>query len=156
MEKTPISSLQEYCVRKHLPLPQYEFLGQTPEFKCICMVTKDAQGVGVAISKKAAKHEAAKRVLALLDDEGIYEGDSSANSTNDSFDLSGTEIVTKNAIGELNEFCSKNGLPYPTYDFQNVSIGYRVYCKLSNNTTSGEDIVKKVAKQKAANSMLER
>lgn len=164
--KTPISALQEYCVKNFLPLPRYETANVPANanigshFKCTVIVDKIVE-VGIGQSKQIAKQESAKKAIAALtskfQDNPIAVALTKFNSTVGLVKEESVDgCLAENAVGLLNEYSSKNGMQYPTYsDYSTPDGAFIVQCKHLSFESFGEDIKKKVAKQKAAARMMQ-
>lgn len=149
MEKKPVSLLQEYCFTNNLPVARYDITGQGTSFECHCSVNDTIKGYGTGMSKIEAKHNAANNAISKIRDvkiSAITNPKSSAKQAK----------VFKNAVGELNELCSKRGWPYPDYEFRTSPEGYTAICKHRELMTIGQDLAKMDAKQKSAALMLEK
>uniref|UniRef100_A0A6P7GCK1 RISC-loading complex subunit tarbp2-like n=1 Tax=Diabrotica virgifera virgifera TaxID=50390 RepID=A0A6P7GCK1_DIAVI len=75
--KTPVMALQELAVKKGFPVPQYEIVDSilgthNDRFDCrVKACGMEAEGTGT--SKQISKHEAAYKLLKLLEEGGIYD-----------------------------------------------------------------------------------
>lgn len=117
---------------------------------------RNITAVGSASTKQRAKQECAKSALVSLG----YIKDNMVLDTNCFLVLNNAIEVnqgfTSNYVGQLNEFASKNGLPYPNYKEDGFDNGFVVKCQFCNIETTGICSTKKNAKQKAAEMMLKR
>lgn len=147
--KTPVSHLQELLQQQAKPLPQYSFTqipGATPIFECSVTVG-GIKATERASSKQEAKHNSAETMLKKL---GVHV----------SIPLNTPSKISPilqhgNAIGKLNELCSKNGLPYPTYTECHTGIlQFTIECEFQTLKSYGTAVNKKDAKQNAAVEML--
>ncbi|KAB0799907.1 hypothetical protein PPYR_07787 [Photinus pyralis] len=154
MQKSPISVLQEYAMAKGIALPNYDIVSEDGVFKCIVNIGNIARNAK-ATSKKAAKHTAAEKAVSFLQSEGMMFN-SIINSTIRPPDESDTRSdIIENKVGELNEFCSRKGLSYPIYEFEEHLGLFTARCKLLTEEADGKGKTKKEAKQVAAKRMLE-
>lgn len=150
--KSPISILQEYAVKKGMPYPIYNLENlstKTTNLFKYTVCTGELTATGTGLSKHEAKHECAKKALALLADDPIPVEELESNFENLSF---------SNYVGELNEFSSKSGLPYPEYQEEH-ELGngiFHIHCSHITYQTMGEGKNKKDAKQIAARNMLQK
>ncbi|XP_069703528.1 interferon-inducible double-stranded RNA-dependent protein kinase activator A homolog [Periplaneta americana] len=161
--KTPVSMLQEMCIRKST-LPHYELIhdgGGSHEalFKYkVCV--GEVIAVGSGRSKKEAKHDAAKIILKRLQEEGGSSPDISAAEVMDvSSPYKGK--LQENAVGALQELCLTNDIQVPEYKV----VGdegpphekqFTLLCQVSKLEETAVARTKKQAKQLAAHKMLNR
>ena len=147
--KTPVSVLQELCIRNGLA-PKYDLLQvegaiHEPVFKYRVTVG-DSVATGCGNSKKKAKHSTAKAMLAKFKSSGQpqivfapYDDD-----------------IKGNPIGRLQEMCMARRMPPPTYGSHHEEgephqKSFSVHCNIEGKfkeTGTGKN--KKMAKRQAA------
>lgn len=136
-----VGLLQEFCIRKQLPPPDYGTEKSTgtpnnPSFYIFCRVGEVYREVGIASNKKTAKQLAAEKVLGLLDMKKENETDpfskESTNAENNEILQCSSNLNTKdiqvlseltlksnvvipNPVGHLQELCVKFRLRPPVY-----------------------------------------
>lgn len=148
--KTPVSILQEYCVKKGVSVPFYEDLPEEATetgkiFHCTALACgKSASGSG--LNKKTAKHCAAAN---LLEQFGI--------KTNFSSDI---EEEKHNSVMQLLDLCIANNWPLAVFEDIQASgpshcPEFTVRCTLSSLVREATSSTKKAAKQKVAVLMLQ-
>ncbi|CAG0888115.1 unnamed protein product [Cyprideis torosa] len=163
--KTPVSLLQELCVRRHLTpvydLVQVEGSVHEPSFQYRVTVG-ELQEYGQGPSKKKAKHAAAKAILDKLWkdqppeiknllEQKLMEG------TNASYD----DGVAGNPVGRLQEFCMGRRWTPPLYEVRSEEglpheRMFLIECRVNNFVETGAGKSKKVAKRVAAAKLLEK
>ncbi len=122
--KTPVSFLQEFCMKRKI-VPAYQDLhdgtpSNTPVFFCevTCMEFKTR---GQGRSKKEAKHAAAEKMLEILKNRPDINFDEETNEVpirDDTPIPSPYENKLKeNAVGPLTDLCCEYKLPPPDYKF---------------------------------------
>lgn len=123
-------------------MPVYECTGFQANYQCV-LTLGTSKCIGNGTSKQTAKQDAARKMLEMM---GL---------SSSVFHLP-TEVLETNAISQLNEYCSKNRLPYAEYvEASNTTQGqFVIVCKLQEYMTEGVDFIKKQAKQKASQNML--
>ncbi|XP_037047278.1 RISC-loading complex subunit tarbp2-like isoform X2 [Bradysia coprophila] len=131
-----VGILQELCVRKHLPPPNYGTENVTgtpnnPSFYIFCEVGP-IKGYGIARNKKSAKQMAAEKVLEQFETmkTDLFDKESKQVENNE---IHQTALTTKrypllretpqetftvvpNPVGHLQELCVKNRLRPPIYE----------------------------------------
>ncbi|KAF2902797.1 hypothetical protein ILUMI_03391 [Ignelater luminosus] len=163
--KSPISILQEITQMKNLSLPVYDVHPEVTGYRCNGIVG-NISASAIAASKKQAKHLCAEQMLKMLQTTQeftiVFERITHSSVFEDP--LQQLQQTTKqlnepnfNAIGKLNELCSKNCRHIPTYsELGIVNQKFVIECKLLSYTTQGQAPTKKRAKQIAAQEMLSR
>lgn len=165
--KTPVSILQEMCIRNG-DVPQYELIhdgGGSHEaiFKYRVLVG-ESSAIGSGRSKKEAKHDAAKCLLSRLN--ALDTASSLDPDTVGVVDVSDITspykgMLQENAVGALQELCMTNEIQVPEY----TVIGdegpphakqFTIMCQVSKLNESAVARTKKQAKQQAAFRMLNR
>lgn len=131
---------------KGIALPMYRFENEKGIFKCIVNIGNIARDA-IAANKKKAKHIAAEKVVSFLQSEGMIDSNSKIQPVDES-------DLTENKVGELNEFCARTGVSYPTYEFEEHLGVFMSKCKLYTQETDGTGKTKKEAKQVSAKRML--
>jgi len=130
----------------------------SPKFMAT-LVVKDQQFQGIGSTKKQAKQIAAQAFIETLN---------KSNGTVIDLNLvNPTEFCVQNKnnkVGELLEYCTKNILPHPAYDFiandggdtssGRPEKGFRCQVKVGELTEYGVSRTKQEAKHQAANGML--
>ena len=158
--KTPISTLQEYC-QKLGKTPQYDLTAtegraHQPQFVFTCRVG-DICASGQGGSKKLAKHGAAEAVLKVLTEDLVPKGNPPACQ-----DLQVVAPIQDqqkadetNPVGSLQELVVARGWRLPEYDLA-IENGpahkkeFVIRCTVENMNEFGTGSAKKHAKQLAA------
>jgi RISC-loading complex subunit TARBP2 len=163
--KTPVSILQEMCIRKG-DVPQYELIhdggGSHEALFKYRVVVGESSAIGSGRSKKEAKHDAAQCLLNRLNAQGITLA--SDPDTVDMLDVSDITspykgMLQENAVGALQELCMLNDIPVPEYTVTGDegpphAKQFTMMCQVSKLTESAIARTKKQAKQLAAFKML--
>jgi len=168
--KTPVSLLQELCVRKGITpkydLVQIEGAVHEPTFKNRVTVAEFSD-FGSGQSKKKAKHSAAKAILDKLLGSQAFGGALSETATDGTIvsnHVSGNSYddgIQGNPIGTLQELCMSRRWPPPIYDL-NAEEGlpherqFTINCIVGKYKEPGAGKSKKVAKRQAAYKMLQK
>lgn len=160
--KTPISILQELLSRRGIT-PNYELVQiegavHKPMFK-YRVSFNDKEAFGCGPSKKQAKHNCAKALIALLTGQSLPNDDAEANGSanNENED----EKVAGNPIGQLQELCMSRKWPPPTYETE-MEVGlpharqFTIACFVLNHQEVGNGKSKKIAKRNAAHKMWQK
>ncbi|KAG8262033.1 hypothetical protein J6590_061764 [Homalodisca vitripennis] len=137
-----VGMLQEKCCKSKISLPNYCDLetDRSNLFKCSCQLG-ELHTEGVGYSKKAAKQNAAQRMLSKME------------STNTSIIGEKQEVVI-NSVSRLGEYATKNKLDNPLYAEKSEEDGLFVFtCTFNGFTSEGRGHTKKQAKEKSANSV---
>jgi len=154
--KTPVTVLQELCVKKKESAPHYEFLGEesvkenekifTYKVSCFGQVSR-----GTGKAKKDAKHDAACNMLKVL-----------AQHMPDVHDvkISSSYAQERDAVSELLNICVQRNLPKAEFILEcasgpSHSPEFKVVCCVATMKRSASHSTKKGAKQLAALKMLE-
>lgn len=169
--KTPAMVLQELTVKLGLAPPNYTLLREltkqnthqnefyyqvTAAYKCT---------VGCGSSKQIAKHDAARGILKMLEEDGIYKP--AENPMQDfipglnSTMKDGPVKTAVNCISTLSDLCDENKIPMP--QFVEISdVGpphcrqFTYECSVGSVKTRATASTKKQAKQIAAKEILDR
>lgn len=182
--RTPISTLQEVCIKKGIT-PIYELVSSEgpihePNYVFLC-TAGPYSAVSKGTSKKKAKHQASYLVLLkMLANSSISDCDRELfkelhyTSTSllsseflDSLEISDPSLSIRriqreeeeNYVGRLQELCQKNIWPPPVYEFaltKNPVHKYHCIARLWKWNCSGHGSSKKMAKKAAAGALLER
>lgn len=152
--KNSISQLQEYTVETNKCFPQYIFESvDVPgyAFKCTVIVgSLTASGVGT--TKQSAKHKSAQKALEQFGIQTNLPDDYKTNMSR----LSAENVRAPiNYVGTLNEIASINKKSYPIYEETLKLSPFKMTCSFLKWKTEGCGLNKKVAKQEAAQKMLE-
>lgn len=157
--KTPISYLQEICVKHEFALPKYDLLECKQEKMFEYLVTASHYSAnGVSSSKQSAKHLAAKTLLEklkhvdkfksiLLEIPAVPEGEKNNN--------------VADPVSNLLEICAKNSWDFPDFNLIN-QVGpsnepvFTITCAFKEYRTEGCSRTKKDAKKLAAKQMIEQ
>jgi len=163
--KTPVSILQEMCIRKG-DVPQYELIhdgGGSHEalFKYKVLVG-EMSAIGSGRSKKEAKHDAAKCLLNRLNAQGeTSAADPDTVGVLDVSDITSPYkgMLQENAVGALQELCMMNDIQVPEYTVTGDegpphAKQFTIMCQVSKLKESAVARTKKQAKQQAAFKML--
>ncbi|KAF5271354.1 hypothetical protein FQA39_LY08152 [Lamprigera yunnana] len=154
--------LQEIAVKKGWQFPQYNLLlveKGTPETEFHCEVKiASVVGLGVAKSKQAAKHEAARVALEKLIELNANTPDETLFKSHHLQVADFTTKVNVNYIGILNEMCVNRRIALPIFvEVLNPHCnGFTYECKVDSISTQAIASSKKQAKQLAAKDMIER
>lgn len=170
--KTPVSLLQELCMRRGIS-PKYDLLqieGAVHEPTFVYRVTVgEFAANGSGQSKKKAKHAAAKAVLDIIIQGGAAGagGPTSGGPPGAPPELS-TQIVSPyddgipgNPVGSLQELCMARRWPPPTYELTSEEgfpheRTFSIACTIGNTKEVGTGKSKKLAKRQAAYKMTQR
>lgn len=163
--KTPVMVLQELSVKRGWITPEYNLTHSKHgthenEFHYEVKV-ESVVGYGMGRSKQIAKHEAARSALKSLKELDMYSPDETIIKAPRSESAGSPIKLVVNAIGNLNEVCLENKIPFPT--FKEISdVGpphckeFTYECQIALICTRATAGTKKQAKQLAAKEMLER
>lgn len=160
--KSSINILQEYSITQHRIHPEYIVKDvspsvHSPRFEVTVHVGKVSCS-SQAANKKQAKESCARLALVELGvgkDTPVVPVPKVSSNNLDETD-SKDRLVNYNAVGSLNEYTSKNRLPYAEYnDAGNNERGLMIIeCKLGEVNGFGLGSNKKIAKQNAAAALL--
>lgn len=163
--------LQELTVKRGLPPPTYTLMNERTkqgthqnEFY-YQVVAAYSRAIGNGSSKQIAKHDAAKKLLAILEQDGIYKP--AENPMQDS--IPGLSSTVKNApvktpvncISTLSDMCDENKIPMPRF-VEISDVGpphcrqFTYECSVGSVKTRATATTKKQAKQIAAKEILDR
>lgn len=157
--KTPISYLQEICVKYEFTLPKYDLIENVQEKTFEYSVTaSNYSAKGVSLSKQHAKHMAAKQLLDTLSESEKFkdilrEIPSVPQTERDN------NIV--DPVSNLLEICAKQSWDVPSFtlvDFTGPSNEpkFTIACVLKGFRSEGCARTKKDAKKVSAKQMLEK
>lgn len=160
--KTPISILQELLSRRGIT-PNYELVQiegavHRPMFK-YRVSFNDKEAFGCGPSKKQAKHNCAKALIALLTGQTLPPDEYDQAASNGASADADDDKVVGNPIGQLQELCMGRKWPPPTYETE-MEVGlpharqFTIACFVLNHHEVGAGKSKKIAKRNAANKML--
>jgi len=161
--KTPISTLQEYC-QKLGKTPRYDLTAtegraHQPQFVFTCQVG-DLTASGQGGSKKMAKHAAAEAVFKLLT-ENLAPEEVTNDCKNQQLVLPSPVLKSDetNPVGYLQELVVSRGWRLPEYELANENgpahkKEFVLCCKVENMKQYGTGSAKKHAKRLAALNML--
>ncbi|XP_043285645.1 uncharacterized protein [Venturia canescens] len=182
MSKTPVSTLQEFSVKKMWGVPEYLLISNAAvhgptNFTFKVSLSGYPSGIsacGTASNKKDAKHEAAKALLKLLD-LGKNHIANVAQQPKQSKDLEqeiGSYYLSSfketshtgifiNSVGKLSEYCIEWKLKLPEYRDGGVSGPphkrvYTIVCCIGDIEIKASANTKKKAKHDAAQEMLDK
>jgi dsRNA-specific ribonuclease len=153
--KTPVTILQELCVKKKESAPHYEFLGEELvkenekifTYRVSCF-GQESRGTGKA--KRDAKHDAACNVLKkLAHDMPDVHG----------MKISSSHVLERDNISELLNICVQRNLPKAEFELESASgpshsPEFKIVCCVATMRRSASHSTKKGAKQLAAQKML--
>lgn len=153
MSKSSVSALHEFCAKKHIPAPDYEFIDGEEGTSFVCRVSVlDMEAEGVGRSKRDAKHLAASNLSKKLREE--YP------DIEDIPQVEHMEIPTTDMVITLRDYCVQKNHPLPIIEI--VQQGgtpdapeFIAKCHLASIVRFGVSDKKKDAKQKAALAMFE-
>lgn len=174
-ETNPVGALQERFQSRGI-VPTFEIIQSEGASHCPTFTFQvhvaEMTATGSGNSKKQAKHAAARAMLDKLDGRESSAvpqvAPTAPVTTATEPDAAKTEIKDAskgeqagNPIGELQEFCVKNGLPMPIYDLGSVEgqphrRSFIMLAKVGVISVSGQGTSKKDAKKLAATGMLEK
>jgi len=152
--KTPVSMLQEMCVRSGLT-PKYDLLQvegaiHEPVFK-FRVTVGNIVATGCGNSKKKAKHTSATAILSKLNSTGQIE-----------FKCNYDDEIKGNPVGCLQEMCMARRLPPPTYghhheEGKDHQKSFTINCSIGDKyKETGIGKNKKLAKRQAAHNMIDK
>ncbi|KAJ1523780.1 hypothetical protein ONE63_001613 [Megalurothrips usitatus] len=164
--QTAVAVLQELCMKKKWNPPIYDVIDVTgpsndPMFEVSVTLCNGIKGVGRGRQKKAAKHEAAKKALALLGERALPDVNiqpaqlPNREPINPHEDIGGC-----NPVGELQTLCSVKHFPAPLYTLI-ADVGephektFTFKCTVSERSAQGTARKKQLAKHIAAQNMLQ-
>ncbi|CAH8544736.1 unnamed protein product [Heterobilharzia americana] len=173
--RTPISILQEVCVKKGIT-PIYELVSSEgrihePLYVFLC-TAGPFSATSKGASKKRAKHQASYLILLkMLNSRLLTESErytlrdihiAAANVLGSDFmdSIDDVELDEGNFVGQLQELCQRKIWPPPSYEFltipQSIPSGNEYSCKvrLWKWTHTGFGNSKKAAKRRAAYGLL--
>ncbi|XP_078046541.1 protein Loquacious-like [Augochlora pura] len=181
--KSAVSILQENLMKNSTCLPVYtevssEFILSRNRFTIQCTWNNNYRVKGHGSTKKEAKQDAAKEMIALLTSEGVLCTPSSVNgnekknekssnlecnsqsSMNSSNSAACSQELFVNYVGSLMEFCVAHQLPVPSFDSVSTSglphnFIFTMNCTVGSLCKQGSGNTKKVAKQNAAKEVLQ-
>ncbi|XP_050504182.1 double-stranded RNA-binding protein Staufen homolog 2 isoform X2 [Diabrotica virgifera virgifera] len=167
--KTPVMALQELAVKKGFPVPQYEIVDSilgthNDRFDCrVKACGMEAEGTGT--SKQISKHEAAYKLLKLLEEGGIYDP-KELPVQEFQVEVAGLENGSSveapvNWIGPLIEMCAKTKIEDPMFkEISAVGLShsreFTYECRIGSLKTLAVGRTIKMAKHLAAKEMLEK
>ena len=181
-DTNPVGTLQEHAQSKGGMFPQYKLLqavgeSHSPHFT-IEVKFGELTAEGSATTKKQAKHEAARNMLAIMrgekkssnlkhsDMEEAANEEKNDNETSedkvktDDKATPDQKVYTGNKIGELQEFCMSRGIGLPAYtDGETTGPShmrhFTIVCAVGKVERVGAGGTKKEAKRQAAGAVLE-
>lgn len=158
-KKTPITILQELCMKRHSALPYYDLMADgTEEPLKIFAYSVDVFGqtaTGQGKSKKDAKHEAAINILNILKGMNEFKAD-----LHDQVNQQRPQIAEGgDAIGQLLDICVQKDWPHATFELRKAcgtahNPFFEYECRIASLVRVGGSSTKKGAKQFAAQEML--
>ncbi|XP_026273185.1 interferon-inducible double-stranded RNA-dependent protein kinase activator A homolog B isoform X2 [Frankliniella occidentalis] len=161
--QTAVAVLQELCMKRRWNPPIYDTVDaggppNDPIFEVAVTLCNGIKGVGRGRTKKAAKHEAAKKALEQIQERALP--DVNINLSPNKPPINPHEDVGgANPVGELQNLCSAKHLPAPVYDV----IGdegepheklFTYKCTVSQRSAQGTARKKQTAKHLSAQNML--
>lgn len=160
--KTPITILQEICMKRHSAMPYYDLVADgTEEPLKIFAFTVDVFGQtarGQGKSKKDAKHEAAINILNILKKMNEFKADlqdvpGQVNQQRPQATEGG------DAIGQLLDICVQKDWPHATFELRKAcgtahAPFFEFECRIASLVRVGGASTKKGAKQIAAQEVL--
>lgn len=157
--KTPISYLQEVCVKHLYTLPKYDLNEHSQEKMFECLVTAcNYSANGVSSSKQHAKHKAAKELLDQLRKLETFKD--ILNEIPAVPQLENNNNIV-NPVSNLLEICAKHNWDVPTFTLigftgtSNEPI-FTMACAFKTFRAEGCASTKKDAKKESAKQMLEQ
>ncbi|XP_037029080.1 uncharacterized protein LOC119069209 [Bradysia coprophila] len=159
--KTPVSLLQEFCVKKRQSAPIYTLIEDgtnqpTPDKTFVYEVLAfDYKAVGRGRNKNNAKHEAANNLIQILQNDDLYRDELSVQQPEVPRDAC-PEI---DAVSVLMDICVDRNLPIAQFRIQQASGAahapeFVVECQVASIVRVGVFSSKKGAKQLAAKKVL--
>lgn len=157
MNKTPVTILQELCVKRKLNPPFYELIedGSNPTktftFKLNVL---NQVSIGSGRSKKDAKHEAANEMLRLLQTQSFYKPQEVPTVSQNYLSIDG------NSVGELLDICVHRNITLPEFKLMNASGPshapiFTYECAINTIKRTASHSTKKGAKQLVAQIMVD-
>lgn len=160
--KTPITTLQELCMKRKSALPYYDLIADgTDDPLKIFAYSVDVFGQtakGMGKSKKDAKHEAAINILNILKNMNEFKVDLQA--VPDPVNQQRPQITEGgDAIGQLLDICVLKDWPHATFELRKAcgtahAPFFEYECRIASLVRIGGFSTKKGAKQIAAQEML--
>lgn len=153
MSKTPISVLQEICVKNFKNAPMYEVIADGTGFdKVFAYKVKafDENATGYGKSKNDAKHEAAIQMLRKLEHLNLSD-----DNTREA-----PAVGEGNSVGDLHDICVARNIPLPQFNLVNATgpshnPDFTFECRVASVIRLAKHSTKKGAKQLAAYKMLQ-
>lgn len=154
MSKTPISVLQEICVKNFKNAPVYEVIADGSGFdKVFAYKVKafDEVATGYGKSKKDAKHEASIQMLRKLEHLNLSEEREPREAP---------PAGEGNSVGDLHDICVARNIPLPQFNLVNATgpshnPDFTFECRVASVIRLAKHSTKKGAKQLAAYKMLQ-
>jgi len=162
----PVGRLQEHSQARSEGCPVYQLLETQGPSHCPTFTIQvhylGSTATATGNSKKAAKSEAARNMLNIIngEEEGREGGEESTEGGSQA-NIAPPPPPAINTVGDLQELCLVKGLGQPVYE----DIGmegpdhlriFTVSCKLGSREGEAKGNTKKEAKKKAANIVLEQ
>lgn len=151
-EKTPVTMLQEFCAKNKIVAPYFEELAGessllSKNFKCKAAVLyqgESKEAIGTGLSKKSAKHSAARCLLELL---GLK------------FDWTTSE-VDHDTVSTLQQMCVARNYCTPAYEDIQVTgpshcPEFTLRCTVASLVREAKAPTKKLAKQMVAKEIIQ-
>lgn len=152
MSKTPITVLQEICLKNFKTNPSYTVIADGSGFDKLFaykVTAFDESATGYGTSKKDAKHEAAVQMLRLLENFSFSDDVREA-----------PPAFEGNSVGDLQAICIARNIPLPQYNLVNATgpshnPDFTFECRVASVIRLAKHSTKKAAKQLAAYKMLQ-
>nr|AVK59450.1 R2D2-PAb [Spodoptera frugiperda] len=171
--KTPAMVLQELAIKKGFQSPHYEITHSVTgthnnRFDYRVRVA-GVEATGTGCSKQISKHDAAYNALKLLEEDGIYdpkeipmrEFKASIIQKQCELDAGAAIPSSVNFVAPLKDICAEKKLQDPVFKELSVvgpahCIEFTYECAVGSVKTVATSTTKKMAKQLAANEMMEK
>lgn len=149
VQKSFVSTLHEYCAKKKLPVPTFEYITMSDN-TFACRVELDAMTAeGVGRSKRDAKHLAAGKLINKL------QQTTADKTLNEIPSVPLVEMPTEDMVMVLRDYCVSHELPLPVFEMVQQSgtsdaPQFMARCSVATIQRYGVSEKKKDARQLAA------
>lgn len=156
--KPPITVVQEYCAKNHFEPPVYKSMGDKNEGDVRVFVAQicalGGEFIGEGRSKKDAKHDAAKNLIAHLRVQ--HPGLDEIPQAN----MVSISAPSTDAVRALRDLCVQRDCPLPNFEMVQQagppeSPQYTYQCTVAQIVRIASALTKKMAKQLAAQQMID-
>lgn len=152
MSKTPVTTLQEICLKHQKSPPFYDLVADGTETNKVFAYSVTAfneSAVGSGRSKMDAKHDAAVLLLRKLDQFNFSDDSREAPPAGEG-----------NSVGDLLDICVQRNMPLPQFNLVNAtgpshSPNFTYECRVAHVIRLASHSTKKGAKQLVASKLLQ-